>query len=142
MAYYHQGKYDRAIQDYGEAIRLKPDDAVVWSARCRSRAIVGEMQSALSDCNTSLHLKSGEAATLDSLGFVYLRMKNADAAIRNYNAALAVGGKTASSLYGRGLAERMKGNQAASEKDISAAKVIDPKIADQFAQWGVPPPSH
>jgi tetratricopeptide (TPR) repeat protein len=79
-----------------------------------------------------------DADTLDSRGFAYLKLKNPDAAINDYNAALAVSPKMASSLYGRGLAEQIKGDQAAASKDIAAAKAIQANIADQFAKLGIP----
>jgi tetratricopeptide (TPR) repeat protein len=85
-------------------------------------------------------LRPNIAELIDSRGFVYLKMKNPDAAIADYNAALAISPKMASSLYGRGLAERIKGDQAAASKDIAAAKAIQPDIEDQFAKWGVPAP--
>jgi hypothetical protein len=34
----------------------------------------------------------------------------------------------------------MKGDQAAANRDIAAAKAIQADIADQFAKWGVPAP--
>ncbi|MGA3162173.1 MAG: hypothetical protein ABSC77_13250 [Terracidiphilus sp.] len=46
------------------------------------------------------------------------------------------------SLYGRGLAEQIKIDQAATSKYIAAAKAIQSDIADQFAQWGVPATKH
>jgi hypothetical protein len=47
----------------------------------------------------------------------------------------------ASSLYGRGLAERIKGNQAASDKDLATARKLQPTIAADFTKWGVPVPT-
>jgi hypothetical protein len=68
-------------------------------------------------------------------------MKNAAAAISDYNAALAIDPKMASSLYGRGVAERMNGREAASDADISAAKKIQPDIGERSAKSGVPAPN-
>jgi hypothetical protein len=43
--------------------------------------------------------------------------------------------KTAlSSLYGRGETEQIRGDKAAADKDIAAAKNLQPGIADQFAK--------
>jgi hypothetical protein len=59
------------------------------------------------------------------------------AAIADYTAALKIGPKTASSLYGRGFAELKKGSAAAGNADIAAAKAVNPKIADEFSRYGV-----
>jgi hypothetical protein len=68
-------------------------------------------------------------------------MNNADAAIADYNTSLAGIAGVAPALYGCGLAELSKGEVTASSADIAAAKAIDPKIADEFTQWGVPAPA-
>ena len=86
-------------------------------------------------------MRPNNADTLDSRGFVYLKMNNPDAAIADCNAALAINPKMASSLYSRGLAERMKGDKAASDVDIAAAKAIQSDIDSQYAKWGVPAPT-
>jgi tetratricopeptide (TPR) repeat protein len=132
-------QYPLAIQDYSQVITLNPSNASAWNGRCWDRAITGDLENALADCNQSLQLAS-DKNTLDSRGFVYLKMNNAVASISDYNAALAIDPKMASSLYGRGMAERLQGNQAASGADIAAAEAILPGIAGQFAQWGVPAP--
>jgi tetratricopeptide (TPR) repeat protein len=136
-AYSARGDYDRAIGDYSEIIRLDKNDSMTFNNRCWARAIKGDVQPALSDCNESLRLKNGRYA-LDSRGFVYLKMKNPDAAIADYNAALAIDPKAPTSLYGRGMTELMKGDKPASDADIAAAIKIQPDIAEQFAKWGVP----
>ncbi len=67
-------------------------------------------------------------------------MKNADAATGRYSAALVINPKIASSPYGRGLAELIKGDKPKSAAGITAATAIDPKIVSKFARWGVLPP--
>jgi len=139
-AYDQKGDDKRAVQDFNQAIQMNPNSARFLNSRCWARAILGDLQLALTDCNKSLRLNSNEA-TFDSRGLVYLKMKNADAAITDYNAVLAIDPKVPSSLYGRGLAEHMKGNEFASQADITAAVKLQSDIADQFAKWGVPAPA-
>ena len=43
--------YRSAASDYDDAIRLKPDLEAVWNGRCWARAIIGQLQPALEDCN-------------------------------------------------------------------------------------------
>jgi len=58
-------------------------------------------------------------------------------AIADYDAALRINPKHASSLYGRGLAKRRSGNVSGGDGDIAAAKLIQPDIADEFASYGL-----
>ena len=73
----------------------------MWNGRCWTRALVGELQAALADCNEALRLQPGVAPTLDSRGFTYLKMGEWDSAIDDYSSALQLDPRLASSLYGR-----------------------------------------
>jgi hypothetical protein len=47
--------------------------------------------------------------------------------------------KFARSLYLRGLSRLKTRDAAGGDADIAAAKAIDPKIADEYARYGVTP---
>jgi tetratricopeptide (TPR) repeat protein len=108
----------------------------VWNGRCWTRAIIGELQAALADCNEALRLKPDVAATLDSRGLTYLKMGQWDSALDDYSSALRLDSKLASSLYGRGLAKRKKGDTTGNA-DIAAAKAIEANIVGDFVRYGV-----
>jgi hypothetical protein len=106
--------------------------------------MIGQLAGALSDCDRMLTFPTSSDRVLNirgMRGLVYLKMKNPDAAIADYSAELAAHPKSARALYGRGLAEQMKGDQAAFEADSTEAKSIQADIADKFAQWGAPTPT-
>ena len=67
-AYVKKNEYDRASHDYDEAIRLKPDLEAVWTGRCWTRAILGQLQAALEDCNKALQSELNKAAAYDFAG--------------------------------------------------------------------------
>ena len=64
-------------------------------------------------------------------------MKNYDAALADYNAALKRQPDNAQVLYGRGLVKRAKGDNAGAQKDMTQAKNLMPAVADGFIQAGV-----
>jgi tetratricopeptide (TPR) repeat protein len=76
------------------------------------------------------------AATLDSRGFIYLKMTQFDAAVSDFDAALQVDPKLAFALYGRGLA-KLKNEDAAGETDIAAAKALQADIAQEYLRYGI-----
>ena len=92
------------------------------------RALAGQLDSALADCNESLRLRPSNARTLGSRGFVYLKSGRLDSAIADYDEALRLDPKNAYSLYGRGLAKQMNGDTAGGAADIAAA--INVVVAD------------
>ncbi|MCC6778657.1 MAG: tetratricopeptide repeat protein [Hyphomicrobiales bacterium] len=135
-AYQNLGEYRLAAADYDEAIKLQPDLEDVWNGRCWVRALIGELSAALSDCNKAV-LVQPSAAVFDSRGLVHLKLKDFDAAIADYDAALRFDPTLAAALFGRGLARQGKGDRGGGDIDIAAARAIDPTIARQFDRYGV-----
>ena len=126
------------MPDFEEASRLTPGDAVVWNSRCWAKAVVGEkLQQALADCNESLRLAPNTADTIDSRGFVYLKLGEFDKSLADYNDALRLNPSLVSSLYGRGLVRMRKGDSAGANADMAAAKALQPTIAQDFAVYGI-----
>ena len=82
-----------------------------------------------------------DAHTLGSRGLVYLRLNRLDDAIANYDARLKINSGNAYSLYGRGIAKLLKGDTAAGNADITAAKAAQANIAEEFAKYGIKPES-
>ena len=109
----------------------------VWNGRCWARAILGDLQPALADCNKALSLQPNDAATLDSRGLIYLKMGRFDLAIEDYSSALRVEPTLASALYGRGLARIKKGDATGGNADVTAAKNLETKISEDFSHYGV-----
>ena len=67
---------------------------------------------------------------------MHLKSGALDAAIADYNAALATNAQNPYSLYGRGAAKLKKGDASGAD-DVSAAKAVRTDIAEEFARYGV-----
>jgi tetratricopeptide (TPR) repeat protein len=120
------------------AIETTTSDAGPLNEVCYDLAVENmALDRALADCDASLKLKPGVAATLDSRGFVLMRLGRDTEALAAYDAALAVNPKLYISLYGRGLVETRLGRQADGARDISAALAAQPHVRDQFADYGL-----
>lgn len=138
VAYEELKQYNLAIQDYGSAIGIDPKDADALNGRCWVRAVAGiDLQKALTDCNEALRLEPGEPFILDSRGLVFLKLKQLDAALADYNAALAKDNESAATFYARGVVKRMKGDSGGSSADFAQAKKLQPDIAQEMAKYGV-----
>jgi tetratricopeptide (TPR) repeat protein len=81
----------------------------------------------------------GNGNTLGSRGLVHLKLKELDSALADYDAALKADSKNAFSLYGRGMAKRLKADKAGADADadIAAAEQISPDIAEDFERYDV-----
>ena len=105
---------------------------------CYVAAVAGLLESAEIACQQSIDDNPHDIGQYDSLGFVHLRMKNWDGAIADYNKALNSVPDLTSSLYGRGIARRAKGDIAGGSADIAAATRDEPDIANIMTRLGVP----
>jgi len=131
-----RGNYGRAIKDFDEVIRLRPD-AEAFNNRCWARAIIGDLALALNDCNMALQLHPRYADAFDSRAMINLKSGQLGKAIADYDAALRIEPKRANSLYGRGIAKIKNDNAAGGNLDIVAAKSIQADIAEEFAGYGI-----
>jgi tetratricopeptide (TPR) repeat protein len=132
LAYQETKQYDLALADATAAVTFNPASPDAWNGRCWLHAITGDLADALHDCDKAQELAPKNPSILDSIGFVYLKMKSYPAAVENYEAALKISPKLASSLYGLGLAERAEGNQTQGSEYIAASETIDPRISSEF----------
>ena len=73
----------------------------------------------------------------DNIGLIYLKQKQYDKAIAEYNASLKIDPDRARALYGRGLARSRSGQGPAGIADMSTASGIQPNISDEFKKYGV-----
>jgi len=81
------GKADLALRDLDAAVRIEPN-AVRLSNRCFARAIVGQLDGAVHDCNKSLGMRQGSAVVHGRLGLAYTKMDRLDDALKDFDAAL------------------------------------------------------
>lgn len=146
LAYTTAGRYDLAIEDFSASIKANANVSTnsqtrltvttSMSNRCFARALAGQFQEALADCNEANRLAPGEANPIGERGFVFLKMGQFDKAISEYDAALRIDARKSYFLYGRGLAKIKKGDVAGGNADLAAAKAIFAGVADEFRRYG------
>ena len=135
--YAKNGNYSLAIRDFNEVIRVNPDNAEALNNRCWTRAMLDQLQPALQDCNEALRIRPRFSDALDSRGFVKLKIGQPGDALFDYDASLQINANQSSSLYGRGIAKMRSGNTSGGYSDIAAAKSINPRVAEEFANYGI-----
>jgi hypothetical protein len=82
--------------------------------------------------------RAGEVIRQSIGATALVKLKKLDLALIGFDAAQQANPRYASSLYGRGIAKRLKGDEAGASADIAAAKQISPEIAEDFERYGVP----
>jgi tetratricopeptide (TPR) repeat protein len=131
------GRLDAARADINVVRNAAKGDAQRLNNLCYDQATADiDLTVALADCDASIAL-ARTAATLDSRGFVLLRLGRNQEARSAFDDALALSPDLADSLYGRSLVESRLGDMAAAGKDRAAALAKNPKVAATFVEYGV-----
>jgi len=113
-------------------LRLQPQNQPAWNNRCWFKVVSGDAAAALPDCTQALVMDPHDAAALDSMGYVRLKLRAYALSVSSYSAALKADPTLASSWYGRALAEQALGQGAAAQADFARAAKLDPDIASDF----------
>ncbi len=141
-AYAAAGQADKARENFAEArgYAAGTRNSGWFNDLCYSAAKANfDLATALTDCTRALALLPKNAAVLDSLGFVQLRLGHLADAIATYDQVLAIDPAENHSLYGRGLAYLRHGDTMKGQADIAAALQVDAGIAAEFRGFGVVP---
>lgn len=110
--------------------------ASVLHQRCWLRARLNiELPKALEDCKQAVDKDDADPAYRNSLGWTYLRLGEVADARKAFDAAIARR-PLAASLFGRAMVLRRLGNAEDAQRDLEAARKLNPRIEDQVRQAG------
>jgi tetratricopeptide (TPR) repeat protein len=133
VAYKHKGQYDLALEDYEQAIRLNPSNAHAYNNRGVVYRIKGEYARAIADYDEAISLTNGDfPSAYYNRALAYADNGEYELSLRDFDVVLRFNPKNALALYARGLTLLKAGDMEAGKSEISAAKAINPDIAEQF----------
>ena len=84
VAFKNKGQYDRAIQDYNTAIRLKPNHVTAFYNRGVAYKQKGQYNRAIQDYDTAIRLKPDYAFAYGNRGSVYEALGQREQALRDF----------------------------------------------------------
>jgi len=146
-AYYQEGKYNEAIEDYTVVIdgtkgRRTGDIELdeVYNKRGLAYEKMGELKPAISDFNDAVKLNPKNARALNNRGNAYKKAGSFDLAIADFNSAIALDPGNAAIYFNLGLAEDASGDRAAAIENIRKAAAMGLPAAQEFLKNPPPPP--
>jgi len=134
--YARSGEYDRAINEYTQALRLNPNDALALYNRGDAYNSKGEYERAIQDFTLALTLRPDFALAFNGRGIAYDGNGDPDRAIQDYNQAIRLKPDYAEAFYNRGRAYKRKGDDERAIQDYSQAIRFKPDFAVAFNNRG------
>ena len=157
-AYNTKRDYDRAIQDFNEAIRLNPNDSDNYRELGIACYGKGDYDRAIQDYNLAIHLNSNDASAFYRRGDAFSgrgldydhqynhrqAIQNYTEAIQDYDEAIFLNPANASAEFGRGLAYDRRGLENDNRddynraiQDLGEAIRLKPKDAGAYTYRGM-----
>ncbi len=132
------GDAEGALAAIDEAITVKSANAGFFNQRCWIKATLAvHLDSAIQDCTRAIELSDNNAPALDSRALVYFRLNRLDEALADLDAALDRNPAAAGSLYLRAVIERKMGKAHSADEDATNARLIAPRIDEEYARWKI-----
>lgn len=124
IAHRNQGKLDRAIDDYDQALRLWPTFADALNDRGIAYRLKGNTARAIADFDEAIRLRPDNAAAWFNRAGARSSLGQFDRAIVDFDRVLQLHPADAEALLGRGQARRATGDAAGGDTDIAAARQL------------------
>lgn len=134
------GRAGEGVALLDETIRANPGNANLLNSRCWLKGTTNTaLDTALKDCTRAIEIAENPAAIYDSRAMVYFRMGRMQEALDDLNAALDVAPGQTASLYLRGMTRRRLGDAKGGDADLAAARLMSPRIDEDYARYGIKP---
>jgi tetratricopeptide (TPR) repeat protein len=136
IEYGKKGEYDRAIQEFDEAIRLDPTVALFLNHRGDTFRDKGDYDRAFRDYDEAIRLDPNDALSFIHRGRAFQQKGDHGRAIQDFADAIRLDPKNAFAFNDRGRAFLSKGDYDRAMQDFDEAIRLDPKNTLYFNTRG------
>ena len=130
-------EYDRAIQDYNEAIRLSPSIADNYRERGKAYYAKRDYDHAIQDFSEAILLNPNDTSAYYNRGLAYYNKNDPDRAIQDFNEAIHHDSNDARTYNNRGNAYEAKEDYDRAIQDFNEAIHRDPNYVAAYYNRGV-----
>jgi tetratricopeptide (TPR) repeat protein len=132
----NQSKWDEAIAEYTEALRINPNNARAYYNRGLAYYTQKDYSRAIADYTQAIRLDPNYAAAYMGRGNAYRGKGDNDRAIADYTQAIRLDPNYAKTYYNRGLAYYYKNDYDRAIADYTQAIRLDPNYAAAYYNRG------
>jgi tetratricopeptide (TPR) repeat protein len=137
VTWYDMTEYDRAIEDYDQAIRLNPSFMQAVFNRGNAYDAKGQYDHAIEDYDRAISLDPSYSKAFNNRGYVWDEKRDFDRAIEDYGRAIDLNPQYAQAFNNRGIAYANKGDYDRAVRDYDRAIELDPGYAAAFYNRGI-----
>lgn len=134
-AYSQSGQRKRAIESYGEAVRLSPDEMLGWNLLAQEWRSAGQPDRALQIANRALNVKNDSPATWFLVGEANSDLGRLEPAVSAYREAIKLNERFAPAWLGLGKAYARLGRPNEKRQTEQALERLDPALAKELAAF-------
>jgi tetratricopeptide (TPR) repeat protein/CHAT domain-containing protein len=131
------GNFNQAIEDFTEAIRLKPDYFDPYKFRGDVYYYSREYDRAIEDYNNAINLNPNDVRPWNNRGLAYSGKGELDRAIEDFNKVIVLDEKYANAWINRGSAYANKGEIDQAIEDYTQAIELDKSNASTWISRGI-----
>jgi tetratricopeptide (TPR) repeat protein len=137
VGYFRKKEWDAAITDFNEAIRLNPQDNVLFGNRADSYRNLKQWDRAIADINKAVQLNPKNRRNYYIRGLIFYDQDNYDRAIPEFSQAIKIDAKYDEAYYYRGRSFFLKKDYKSAIPDFTASTKLDPKYAPTWFYRGL-----
>lgn len=147
-SYFAKGNFDRAIEEYSQAIKISPQFNIAFNNRGNVYLAKHDYDRAIEDYNEAIRIKSGYlidntptpfdvAIIFENRGIAFADKHDYDRAIEDYSQAIRLKPRDADAFYTRGIAYGAEKDYDKAIADYDNALQIDPENASALYSRGI-----
>ena len=131
-----QERFEGAISEYDQAIRLDPKLAEAYTYRGNAYNLLNQYQLAIEDLDEAIRLDPQDAFAYSNRGAAYGRLNQHQLAIEDYNEAIRLDPQDAFAYSNRGAAYNRLNQYQRAIQDYDEAIRLDPQDASAYSSRG------
>jgi tetratricopeptide (TPR) repeat protein len=135
--YFGQGNLEQAIDNYSNAIRLKPDDVEAYFHRGLAHQRVKKYQEAIQDYTKTIQLNPKDQNAYANMGVCYRQIKEIEKSLQNFNRAIEINPNLLFALVNRGLTYAIMGKTDLALADVEKAEQKKPGSPNLLTSIGL-----
>lgn len=133
------GKYELAMQDADQAVKLAPGRPDVLNNRCWLRTIAGrDLQQAIADCDAALAKAPADGGIFHTRAYARFRVGDLEGAKADLERAATLQPDAPDILFLRGAMKLKAGNETDARVDITQALKLNPVVYRDYEGLALP----